>query len=286
MRRPLAFALPSVLAAGLAACGGPAEPPGPPRLAYEVPTQPYAVYVQGDTAEVAVDAGGQMVDVTVASSATWEMSFELTADGAVQVTTRVTDFDASATNPMGPTQRIDEGAIDGDLVFNLSPTGVGTLVTAPDLSEEARNFVSPNAIAATFFPRLPARAVTAGDTWTDTVRIDAEEGESSIESTSVVSYTAVGDTTVMGANYLLVRFTSEDERYIEGTQMGMDMSQEIVGSSEGWFLWDPARKLPTEILVNSEGDGTMEVSAAPFPLSLQADNVTHIRLQPAEGGGM
>ena len=275
----------AALTSFLVACGGAGEPPGPPSLAYEVPVDPTATYVQADTAEVSVDAGGQMIDVTVASRATMEMSFAPAEGGGVRVTVLMTDLDATASNPMGPPQNVSEDAIDGELVFTLSPTGHGTLVSSPELDDEARSFVSPSVIAATFFPRVPGRAVVAGDSWTDTVSIDADEGDSTIEAVSVITYTAVGDTTVMGANYLKVELTADDERLVEGNQMGMDMSQELSGSSEGWFLWDPVRRLPAEIVIESEADGTMEVSAAPFPLAISAEGTTRITLQPP-GGGM
>jgi hypothetical protein len=281
MRRPLAL----LVAPVFVGCAGAGGPPAPPTLSYEVPTEPSAVYVQGDTALVEVDAGGQTIEVEVGSTSTLDMTFEAAAGGEMRVVALFRDLQARATNPMGPPQEVNQDAIDGELIFTLTSLGEGTIVSVPEIDAEIQTFLSPSLTALTFFPRLPGRAVTAGDTWTDTINIDTEEGETSIEATSVVTYTAVGDTTVMGRSLLHVSMTSEDDRYVEGTQMGMDMSQEVVGTSEGWFLWDPVRRLPAEIVVHSVGDGTMEVSAAPFPLALKADNTTRITLQ-GMGGGM
>lgn len=284
MRRLVTGLASTTTAAFLVACGGAGAPPGPPSLAYEVPAEPTATYVKADTAVVSVDAGGQMIDVTASSRTTMDMSFAPEADGGIRVTTRFSDLHATATNPMGPAQEVREDAVEGELVFTLSRTGKGTLVSAPEVDDKAQTFLSPTMIAATFFPRLPGRAVMAGDTWTDTVTVDTEEGSSTLESTSVVTYTAAGDTTVMGSRYFMVRMTTRDERMFEGTEMGMSMSQDLTGTSEGWFLWDPVRKLPAEIVIRSEAEGSMEVSAAPFPMGIATDNTTRVMLQPLAGG--
>lgn len=286
MRRSATAFASTTAAALLVACGGTGAPPAPPSLAYEVPAEPTATYVKADTAVVSVDAGGQMIDVTASSRTTMDMSFAPEADGGVRVTTTFSDLEATASNPMGPSEEVREDAVEGELVFTLSRTGEGALVSAPDVDERAQTFLSPTTIAATFFPRLPGRAVTPGETWTDTVTVDTEEGNSTIQSTSVVTYTAAGDTTVMGSRYLMVRMTTRDDRMFEGTEMGMSMSQDLTGTSEGWFLWDPVRKLPAEIVIRSEAEGSMEVSAAPFPLGIATDNTTRVTLQPLAGGGM
>lgn len=272
----------------LAACGGgapPAEPPAPPALAYELPPVPTATYVQGDTAVVQVDAGGQMIDVTVASRTTMSMAFEPTPEGAIRVTATIEELDARATNPMAPAQTADESEVSGPVVFTLSRTGEGTLVSAPEIGEAARTFVSPGVMAATFFPRLPARAVRPGDTWTDTISVATDEEGTSMNATSIVTYTARGDTVVDGRSLLLVAMTGEDERRVEGNMQGMDMLQEAAGTSDGWFLWDAARRLPVEVVYTTDSTGTMEVTAAPFPLGLRAESTTRIILQEEPPAG-
>lgn len=271
----------------LAACGGgaPAEPPAPPALAYGVPDVPTATYVQGDTAVVQVDAGGQMIDVTVASRATMSMVFEPAADGAVRVTATIDELDARATNPMAPAQTTDESEISGPIVFTLSRRGEGTLVGAPDIGDAARTFISPGVMAATFFPRLPARAVGPGDTWTDTITVATDEEGTAMDATSIITYTARGDTVVDGRSLLLVTMTGEDERRVEGNMQGMDMLQEAAGTSEGYFLWDAARRLPVEVVYTTDSTGTMEVTAAPFPLGLRAESTTRIVLQEPPPAG-
>lgn len=271
----------------LIACGGgaPAEPPPPPALAYELPEAPTAIYVQGDTAVVQVDAGGQMIDVTVASRATMSMTFEPAADGAVRVTATIDELDARATNPMAPPQTTDESEISGPVVFTLSRRGEGTLVSAPDIGDAARTFISPGVMAATFFPRLPARAVDPGDTWTDTITVATDEEGTAMDATSIITYTARGDTAVDGTSLLLVTMTGEDERRVEGNMQGMDMLQEAAGTSEGYFLWDAARRLPVEVVYTTDSTGTMEVTAAPFPLGLRAESTTRIELQETPPAG-
>lgn len=273
----------------LAACGGsappPAEPPAPPALAYELPDDPIATYVQGDTAVVQVDAGGQMIDVTVASRATMSMTFEAAGDGAIRVNATIDELDARAANPMAPAQTADESEISGPVVFTLSRRGEGTLVSAPDIGEAARTFISPGVMAATFFPRLPARAVGPGDSWTDTITVATDEEETSMDATSIITYTARGDTLVEGRSLLLVTMIGEDERRVEGNLQGMDMLQEAAGTSEGYFLWDATRRLPVEVVYTTDSTGTMEVTAAPFPLGLRAESTTRIVLQETPPAG-
>lgn len=266
----------------LAACGGAGAPSGPPSLAYELPTMTSATYVQGDTARVEIDMGGQMMDMTVSSGATLAMTFASAGDG-VQVTASFEDFSATATNPMGPPQTASGSQVSGNMVFNLDRRGRTEFVEGPELEGLAEQFLTPAAMAATLFPRLPGRAVAVGDMWTDTVDVNAQQSTGSTSAHSVVTFTVAGDTTVAGRSLLKVTFTSDDTQHTEGAQAGFDVVQDLSGESEGHFLWDMAAGMVYESVTESDLTGNMNVSAAPFPLSVAVRSTSTLRLQD---GGM
>lgn len=278
MRRLVLFA---VLV--LAACGGPPpEPPAPvpPLLAWETPRADSVRWLQGDTARVEVDAGGQTVEITLASRADLAMGF-VPSEGGVRVTARYVDFLGSMSNPLTGSREITEEEIEGPLVFTLEPDGETSIHETPELASAAAGFVAPRSLARTFFPRFPVRAWAPGMTWTDTVTVDASSEGVQTASRSVIRYTAEGDTVVGGRTLLRVRMAGEDRRSVEGAMAGMDMTQDLSGSSEGWFLWDPALGLHTELVYRSDLTGTMEVSGAPFPLSVRVRSTARTALQEA-----
>ncbi len=280
-----ALASTALLVAPLAACASGTASPGemaaPPALAYSVPPGSAATYIQGDTVEMEMDMGGQMMDVTVAMAATLDLAYAGAGD-AVEVTATYRDFEITASNPMAGTQRGDESEIEGPIVFTIDRTGAGTLVSAPTIGGVAAQAVSPGAMAAGFFPRLPGRAVMAGETWTDTVSIRTEEDAGTNEGTTVYVFTAVGDTVVGGRSLLNVSFTMDDQRTSMMSQQGADIRQDVSGEGDGFYLWDAGRNLVVEQYVEARLRGTMEVSVAPMPFGLDMVVVQHLRL--AEGG--
>jgi hypothetical protein len=280
-----AFASTALLIAPLAACAGgtaaPGEMSGPPALAYAVPPGGAATYVQGDTVQMEMDMGGQMMDVTVAMSSTLDLAYSGAGD-ALQVTATYRDFEITASNPMAGTQRGDESEIDGPVVFTIDRKGAGTLVSGPTIEGVAAQAVSPGAMAAGFFPRLPGRAVTVGETWTDTVTISTQEEAGTNEGTTVYDFTARGDTVVAGRTLLKVTFTMDDERMSQMSQMGADITQDVSGQGDGFYLWDSSRSLIVEQYAEARMRGTMEVSIAPVPFGLDMVVVQHLKL--AEGG--
>jgi hypothetical protein len=280
-----ALASTALFVAPLAACAGGTATPGdmaaPPALAYAVPPGSAATYVQGDTVQMEMDMGGQMMDVTVAMSATLDLAFSGSGD-AVEVTATYREFDITASNPMAGTQSGDESEIDGPIVFTIDRKGAGTLVSGPRIEGVAAQAVSPGAMAAGFFPRLPGRAVAAGESWTDTVTIRTQEEGGTNEGTTVYAFTAVGDTLIGGRTLLKVTFTSDDERTSLMSQMGADITQDVAGPGDGFYLWDASRNLVVEQYIEARLRGTMEVSIAPMPFGLDMVVVQHLKL--AEGG--
>ncbi len=274
MRSRLPFL--STLALALGACGGgPASPPG---LAYGVPDPASVTYVSGDTAHMDIDAGGQSMQARVMSAVTLATSFARGEDG-VQVSMTVRDLDARMSNPAGPPASADESGIEGPLVFTLDRKGAATLVSQPKLSQSAQQFFQPVLMAQTFFPRLPGRGVSPGESWTDTIRAEGAQGEGSVSSVSVVTYTAAGDTVVDGRSLVRITLDGTTDQTASGFIAGMDFSQSATGSMSGWVLWDMGRGLMVESYTDSEARGSMDVSAAPFPLGIRVRQQSRVKLQ-------
>jgi hypothetical protein len=267
-----------------AACAsGPGGGPAPDAaLAYTGLAGSTATYVQGDTVEIQIDAGGQFLEVSVDSYSVLDVAFADAAPG-VEVTATYREFDVAATNPMMGTQRADEDEIEGPVVWTLTPTGEGTLVSAPEIGGTAAQVVSPTAIAGSFFMPLPGRPVAPGDSWVDTVSIVGEEEVGEFDAESIYTFTAAGDTVVDGRALTKVTFVSEEERLSSSMQQGTEVTQDVGGEGEGWYLWDPARNLIVAQYYEGRLEGSMTVPMAPMPLGMDMIVVSHLRLD--DGGG-
>lgn len=278
MRIPLALcALPAVAACSLLS---PAPPPAPPPvLGYGVPAPPAATYVHSDSALLQVDAGGRTVDVTVASRSVLDFEFERGMNGAVRASAVYREFEGRSSNPLGSPEIASVDDISGALVFDIDAVGETEFVRAPGVEGSARTFVRPEMLAASFFPKLPGRAVQEGERWTDTTTVTSEWDSGTVRATSITTYTAAGDTLVGAATYLLVRMSGPDTRMVRESQEGIELAQEVSGSQNGWFLWDRERRLPVEIVSTTTHTGTMEVSGAPFPMGVRVESRARTVLQ-------
>jgi len=266
----------TVLPLTLAACGGgPASPPG---LAYGVPDPASVTYLSGDTARMDIDAGGQSMQARVMSSATFATAFSRGEDG-VRVSMTVSDLDARMSNPAGPPASADESGIEGPLVFTLDRKGAATVVSEPKVNQSAQQFFQPILLAQTFFPRLPGRGVSSGERWTDTIHAEGAQGEGSINSVSIVTYTAAGDTVIDGRSLVRITLEGTTDQTASGLIAGMDFSQTASGNMSGWVLWDMRRGLMVESYTDSEARGSMDVSAAPFPLGIRVRQQSRVKLQ-------
>jgi len=261
--------------AAISACAG--GPPSPPGLAYSLPTLTTVTYAAGDSATMDIDADGQAFQMDVDQSSTLGATFSRAADG-VQVSMEVKSFKATQSNPMGAPVSADGSGIKGPLVFSLDRRGVATVVAKPQLSGMARNYFQPLDVVHTFFPRLPGAAAHVGDSWTDTISFEGPQGDGSVKSTSVVTYTVMGDTLVGDRKVLKIAMESSSEQTGSGSFAGMDYSQKLSGTAKGWVLWDLQRALMVEKYSDSDASGTMDVSAAPYPLSIRMRSQSRTRL--------
>lgn len=259
----------------LAACGG--GGPSPAGFAYTLPEPPTLTYTQGDTANMDIDAGGQSMQARVTTSATLDAAFARADDG-LRVSMTFRDFSARMSQPMGGPVTSDEDDIDGPLVLRLDRRGDASLVERPDLSGTAEQFVASLSMAHSFFPGVPGGPADMGESWTDTVRYEGEEGGGEISAVNVLTYTVAGDTTVAGRSAVRIDFVGVAESSSEGIIAGMDFAQSVSGDMEGHVLWDFQRGMLLERVTDTDLRGSMEVSAAPFPLGIRLRGQSTIRL--------
>ena len=255
--------------------GGPAAPAG---LAYRMPPSSVVTYAAGDTSNMDIDAGGQSMQARATARATLSAAFSRAPDG-VQVALTVTDLDGRLSTPMSSASA-DENGITGPLVLNLDRQGRVTVVSQPDVSDEAMQFFQPLATANSFFPRLPGRGVEVGETWTDTITYEGAQGPGQVTGVSILTYTAVGDTVVAGRSVMRMDVKGTSEATSSGVITGMDFSQTVKGDVTGWVLFDPREGLMVESCSDGDLRGSMEVPAAPFPLGLRLRSRSWIKLQP------
>ena len=263
----------------LGACGG-GGPAAPPELAFGLPAETTVRYLTGDTATMDIDAGGQVMQAFVASSATLGTAFARSDEG-IRVTVTAEELKGTINSPAGAASA-DKGAVQGTLVFDLDRRGVATVVSQPTVTETGAQFFQPLTLAHGLFPRLPGGAPDMGSSWTDTIRMEGPQGGGTLSSVSVVTFTLAGDTVVDGRSLVRIDMEGTSEASAKGVTTGMDFNQSVKGTAKGWYLWDMQRRLLVESYAEVDGRGTMEVAAAPFPLGLRVRSQSRVRLD----GGM
>jgi hypothetical protein len=262
-----------VLSSLVAACA----PPSPPALAYRVPATPDVVYEYADTSVVSVSVMGQILEMSQRGVGTYGVGFASSPEG-VRVTLTVQSLDASLAQPMGASVRVDEGDVDGALVFTLGRRGEASLVERPDVEAQASLMVSAMSLAHTFFPRLPGRAVAPGESWTDTIAFSGQETGGDRSERSVVRYTVTGDTIVSGRPLLVIALDATTESSNTMVISGMSVSQRSDLDVTGTILWDHQRGLLVESVRRARGAGTASVPIAPAPLPIRIESTQRVRL--------
>ncbi|MDT8342565.1 MAG: hypothetical protein RQ751_13725 [Longimicrobiales bacterium] len=275
--RARVVSLATLLVAG-ACAGGPGTGGGSaPTLSFAPAAGGALAYLQGDTAVITVDVGGQTMDVTAVSRAVLDVQFE-PAPAGVRVSATFRELDASLTNPVAPPQRMTAADVEGPLVFDLDSRGRATVVSTPEVSSAAASLLGPTEMAHSFFPRLPDARPAPGMAWTDTIAYQAEEGPGSVVARTVMTYTVVGDTVVAGRSLLRVDLAGNVTRTLEGATAGMSVLQDMTGTVRGHFLWDVARGVLHSQEAHSELTGVMDVDAAPYPMDMTVRTVSRTGL--------
>jgi hypothetical protein len=130
------------------------------------------------------------------------------------------------------------------------------------------------------FVRLPGRAVPSGTSWTDTVSINEETAGMSTAVRSIVISTLRGDTTVAGARLLVIDSNIDATQQVSGNNQGVEVRQNIAGTSNAVTLWDPARGVLVERREEGVLTGTMELPAmgmSGLPVNVRQSQVIRLR---------
>lgn len=276
----------ATLALGLAACGGAAAPEAPApaetMLGYALPAPSTVTYTATDTARVDIEVQpGMPLEQTMGQSSRVQLSFEPTMGTAGNLTVKAQflEFAAFMESSMSGREDVGTEAVQGEHTLSLTPEGVVTQVSGPELPPEVQELMMGENMFADFFLRLPGRVVAIGETWTDTVRVETDmEGATSTNETIVVS-TFRGDTTVGGRRLWIIDSSKATHALIEGNVQGMDMRNELSGTATERSLWDPARRLLVSNRSTGELTGSVSMPGAGMnDMPLRVSNSRTIQL--------
>ena len=139
--------------------------------------------------------------------------------------------------------------------------------------------VSGLALAHTFFPGLPGRAASVGESWVDTVAFEGEDGPGVRSETSILTYTIVGDTLVDGKALLHISIagTALSEQDLEMGGMAIHQESEVV--VEGYVLWDFQAGVRFEHYRRATGSGTVSLPIVPGPIPIDVVSTQRTRLR-------
>lgn len=260
----------------ISACGG--APPAPPSLEYVTSEPRDLTYGYSSETTVSISMMGQSLALSQEGTATYSVGLTPT-DLGVDVRLTVAELEARISNPMGAPTMIDEDAIDGSLEFSLDRRGNTTLRSEPDVREEASQMFSGISLAYGFFPRLPGRAVTAGDQWVDTVSYRGETDMGIRSETTVLTYTMTGDTVITGRPLLVVEMEGTTESEFDLNVQGMSVTQSSDLRVKGYVLWDVQASVMFESQRTASGEGSVRVPLAPGPLPIRIESTERARLE-------
>jgi hypothetical protein len=265
-----------LMAAVFGACAG--GPPAPPSLEYSTSGSRDLTYGYSSATTVSISMMGQSMQLSQEGTATYSVGLTSAAQG-VDVRLSVADLEASISNPLGAPVTIDEGAINGSLEFSLDRIGNSMLHSEPDVAEEASQMFSGIALAHSFFPGLPGRAVIAGDQWVDTVAYEGETDMGMRSETSVLTYTVRGDTVIAGRPLLVLEMIGTVASEFDVDVQGMSVTQASDLEVEGHVLWDYQASVMFESRRTATGQGSVRIPLAPAPLPIRIESTEHARLQ-------
>ena len=274
VRRTRLIALAAV-APAIAGCAA----AGPSGLGYGLPAQTEVTYAYTDTTVVSLSMLGQSMEMAMRGSAEYDLVFSPAA-GGVGVTLTVRELSGSLGVPMSAAIEVDEGDVEGNLVFSLDREGNATVTSTPSVSEAASRMISGLGTAHTFFPGLPGVVVSQGDQWVDTVSYEGD-GDGELGATSeltVLRYTVVGDTAVAGRSLLNIALSGTTELSNSLNIQGMRIAQSSVVDVEGHVLWDARSGLMFEMVKTGRGRGTVSVPISPQPIPIEVRITQRARL--------
>ncbi len=265
------------VAGAAAACAGTGGRSPADGLAYAMPSAASAVYHVGDTMSIEMDTPAGSFTMAGGGSATMALAFESHVAG-MRVTGVVEAFDGSINNPMMGTETAGLDDVSGELDILVGREGVEEIATAPELAGPVAQISSFPALAFLLFPRLPEGSVEPGATWVDTVTTSTDTDEMSTTSTTISTYTLVGDTLVDGRALVHVAVATQIATETEVEQPGMSITQNVEGPADGFFLWDPERGLVVQAEYERNLEGTVSMPGV-GTMGMAITGPTRIRLE-------
>ncbi len=227
-------------------------------LAYTSAPGSAATYRVADSMRLAMMSPRGPMDLTNIGRATLTVSFEADPAG-FRATAEVTDFNGSAHSSQMGTRTIGSDAVGGAVVAVVGPAGLVELVDKPDLSPEMGQYTLFEALGHDLFPRLPERAVAAGESWTDTVTWSSTAGGGRSSSTRIRTFT-LGEQVVVDGRSLQTIVLSATVEYSSGMGQGQTRYE---GTQTGNYFWDAEAGLLRSAELVSEFKGEAKVGRAP-----------------------
>lgn len=216
MSKPQVVALAAVALAA-------AAPAARAQFAYQPVTQRYQLeqVIQGTQ-----EMGGQTQSNTTTS--TQVLSLTMTGGSPLAFTFTVDSVGIGSEVPQAQAMaQAEADKLKGKKVSGtLSPLGNVLTIEGPTADAAGEQLAAG---FRNFFPRFPNAAVKAGMTWTDTTSASFNNNGIEGTSTSIVTYTVEGDTTVAGASGWRVR----QQGSVNMNGMGNAQGQELTLSGDG-----------------------------------------------------
>ena len=240
----------------------PSAAPAARPLAYGTLSEPSLLYEFADSTVSDIQAGpAGAIRVSTGVRGTADLKFEAT--GANQrVTLTFPEFAGTFSNSAGGgTVNSTQADIKGPAVLTVTPRGMVTITTRPEVSQAFRSVSGADNVFRRFFVRLPARTVRPSTTWTDT--ISSEEVNEGLTSRmqSVIQSTYVRDTVVAGRTLNVITSEANRTLNVTGTTQGVEIVQRLTGTASTITLWDPQRRALVSRAENVQLTGTFDLPA-------------------------
>ena len=256
------------------ASGGPA--PAGLSFGYDVPTPPMATYRMADTMTMIMDTPEGEMDMAMSSASTIELTFAADS-GGVRANGTVSDFSASMASTMMGNMELPAEAISGELEFVIGPLGDVEMVSTPQMTGGGLPMAAPFQFnTQELFPRFPDRPLQPGDAWADTVT--ASLGLEALgvpvpiegigEDPTIYNYTLVGDTVVDGRTVQKIALSNVVSAQPSMEEAGETMAMDMVGTVEGFILWDPERGLVAAVDLVRTVEGSMSMMGMSMTMTM------------------
>lgn len=267
-----------IAAGGATGCAGTGGSSPFESLGYVVPRPASALYEIGDTMSIDMETPAGGMAITGGTSVRLGLNFHRRGGGNMLVETGVEAFEGTMRHPVMGTQRAGMENLSEYLQVEMNHRGVEEVVSFPQLAGPVAQISPFSAIPYLLFPHMPDGEVAPGATWADTVNVTTETDEASTTINSVSTYTLVGDTVVDGRTLVHVAVATEITSDTEAEQGGMTITQSVAGSSDGFFLWDPERRLVAHAEYERDLEGTVSM-ANMGTMDMAITGPTRIRLE-------